>query len=342
MMEYTLQVIGRGASRTVYQDKRYPHQVIKVDRRNGQRNRREWFVWKTANPTERLWLAPCIEISADGLYLTMLKGDPVSRNEVPDKAQVPERLHKADVWPRQTNGHHTVQENWVRMKDGRIVICDYEYAYNAYKETIMTNDEYIKRLTDHPADQAIIRYFRRFKPSHWKLLRTLSGAERKLLWSVLKDRAKRAGPIKRYCEIGVNCGASLWQVHPFMDSSGFMIGVDKNDNPEDERVTLRQSVVRHLMTLGVEVLCIEKDSVKAVTSVLPCAPFDVLFIDGDHSYEGVKHDWENYAPMLGKGGLLVMHDVNNQSFGVGKLWCERRDELKWSLEVGNLAFGETK
>ncbi|MCT7516354.1 glycosyltransferase family protein [Aliarcobacter cryaerophilus] len=36
---------------------------------------------------------------------------------------------------------------------------------------------------------------------------------------------------------------------------------------------------------------------------------DMLFIDGDHSYEGVKKDWDLYSPMLQSGSIVVFHDV---------------------------------
>lgn len=38
-------------------------------------------------------------------------------------------------------------------------------------------------------------------------------------------------------------------------------------------------------------------------------PIDLLFIDGDHTYEGVKKDWEMYSPLVRLGGLIVFHDV---------------------------------
>lgn len=36
---------------------------------------------------------------------------------------------------------------------------------------------------------------------------------------------------------------------------------------------------------------------------------DMLFIDGDHSYEGVKKDWDLYSPLLKSGSIVVFHDI---------------------------------
>ncbi|MDV7398787.1 class I SAM-dependent methyltransferase, partial [Arthrospira platensis SPKY1] len=33
-----------------------------------------------------------------------------------------------------------------------------------------------------------------------------------------------------------------------------------------------------------------------------------IFVDGDHSYEGVKKDIINYYPLLASGGLMIFHD----------------------------------
>ena len=37
-------------------------------------------------------------------------------------------------------------------------------------------------------------------------------------------------------------------------------------------------------------------------------PIDLLFIDGDHSYEGCRSDVESWFPHLKPGGLIIMHD----------------------------------
>ena len=41
--------------------------------------------------------------------------------------------------------------------------------------------------------------------------------------------------------------------------------------------------------------------------------FDYIFIDGDHSYEGVKKDLNNYYSKVKKGGVFSGHDINLSS-----------------------------
>jgi predicted O-methyltransferase YrrM len=38
-------------------------------------------------------------------------------------------------------------------------------------------------------------------------------------------------------------------------------------------------------------------------------PIDLLFIDGDHSYEGVRHDWDLFVPYVKPFGIVVFHDT---------------------------------
>jgi Methyltransferase domain len=37
---------------------------------------------------------------------------------------------------------------------------------------------------------------------------------------------------------------------------------------------------------------------------------DLIFIDGDHRYEGVKRDFENYRGLLSDRGVILLHDVD--------------------------------
>lgn len=35
---------------------------------------------------------------------------------------------------------------------------------------------------------------------------------------------------------------------------------------------------------------------------------DFLFIDGDHSWEGLKTDWETWSTLIAPGGVVALHD----------------------------------
>jgi predicted O-methyltransferase YrrM len=62
---------------------------------------------------------------------------------------------------------------------------------------------------------------------------------------------------------------------------------------------------------------------------------DVLFIDGDHTYDGVKKDYFEYKPLVRRGGLIFFHDVIENkwdaSVQVDRFWRE----VKASGQLGN-------
>lgn len=55
---------------------------------------------------------------------------------------------------------------------------------------------------------------------------------------------------------------------------------------------------------------------------------DLLFIDGDHQYEGVKSDFEMYSSYVRDGGIIAFHDINHpaEHIEVGEYWEEIRDD----------------
>ena len=69
-----------------------------------------------------------------------------------------------------------------------------------------------------------------------------------------------------------------------------------------------------------------------VKCILQSSKLDFLFIDGDHSYEGVKRDFEMYSPLVRKGGIIAFHDIvpgpPEKVGGVPKFWQEIKHKFK--------------
>lgn len=64
-----------------------------------------------------------------------------------------------------------------------------------------------------------------------------------------------------------------------------------------------------------------------LVKILAGRPIDLLFIDGDHSYEGCLADFAMYRDLVSPDGLIVFHDIcmfpdEWQGAGVGVAWQE--------------------
>jgi len=65
----------------------------------------------------------------------------------------------------------------------------------------------------------------------------------------------------------------------------------------------------------------------------PKQKYDYIHIDGDHSYNGVKKDFDLFWPKLNKSGFLAIHDIASQDkdgnvYGPRDFWKELKGNKK--------------
>lgn len=153
-------------------------------------------------------------------------------------------------------------------------------------------------------------------------------AEHDAFIRLLKDQRVRS-----YLEIGLGWGGSLWRVGNALPPRSRIVGLDLAPNP-DTRNELREMMARFELLHGHDAHLIVGDSTDPATvaAAEELAPFDCVFIDGNHSYDGVKADWTNYG---GLGRIIAFHDISwnetwrskvpgrvTQPMGVPTLWNE--------------------
>jgi Methyltransferase domain len=152
--------------------------------------------------------------------------------------------------------------------------------------------------------------------------------------------------VRSYLEIGSMWGQSLWKVALALPMKSRVVSVDSMvDRPGAQ--PMLQACVNELKRLGFDAVWVKGDSTNpaVVDIVRKLAPFDALFIDGNHSFPYVKADWENYGPMA---RIVGFHDINykntwrngrgekldDSKFGVPQLWESlkggyRHEEFRW-------------
>ncbi len=115
----------------------------------------------------------------------------------------------------------------------------------------------------------------------------------------------RAEP-RRVCEIGTEDGGTTFLFSSMLSSVELIIGIDLYVQNRPRLNRLHRPGKRLVLLNGSSY---SSPVVRRVEKVLKGAELDLLFIDGDHHYEGVKQDFLKYKHLVREDGLILFHDI---------------------------------
>jgi hypothetical protein len=144
---------------------------------------------------------------------------------------------------------------------------------------------------------------------------------------MLRDRG-----VTRYAEIGAREGDTFWEVMRALPPKSFGLAVDLPGGLWGKSTTgaqLRKAVI-DLQDRGyvTDILLGNSTDPSVQYEIASIGPYDAILIDGDHTYEGVKADWEAYRDLA---PIIAFHDivgegqferVTRRGVEVPRLWAE--------------------
>jgi len=144
----------------------------------------------------------------------------------------------------------------------------------------------------------------------WSIKPMQIAEEIQVLLSILKK-----GKILSMLEIGTANGGTLYLFTRMVDPNAKIISLDLPGGKFGGGYNkYRRSFYTKFARKNQRLSLIRADShspssLLKIRSILNGQKLDFLFIDGDHSYEGVKQDYQLYNPLVKVGGIIALHDI---------------------------------
>jgi predicted O-methyltransferase YrrM len=143
-------------------------------------------------------------------------------------------------------------------------------------------------------------------------------------------------------EIGTAGGGSLFLLSQGASEDALVISVDLpygqfGGGYQKIRIPLYRAFARPKQKIHL----VRDDShdmatLKKVEKILSGNKLDLLFIDGDHSYEGVSKDFQMYHHLVKKNGIIAFHDIvpgdPKDVGGCPEFWAQIKKQYKY-LEI---------
>jgi cephalosporin hydroxylase len=137
---------------------------------------------------------------------------------------------------------------------------------------------------------------------------------------------------ERALEIGTASGGTLFFLTRLASPRATIISVDLPGGPFGGGYgPIRAWCYRRFARRGQKIHLLQGNSHRSemlarVKRILRGQTLDYLFIDGDHTYDGVRSDFEMYGPLVRSGGVIALHDIAEHppetGCEVSRFWCE--------------------
>lgn len=145
-------------------------------------------------------------------------------------------------------------------------------------------------------------------------------------------------------EIGTARGGTLYLWTQAATDSALIVSVDLPGGEFGGAYPLcRVPFYRSFAKPGQKIHLLRKDShdaqtIKEVKGLFDTRSVDFAFIDGDHTYEGVKADFLNYGNLVRPGGVIAFHDILPTSefpdIQVFRFWQEIKEKYPTKELIG--------
>lgn len=144
-------------------------------------------------------------------------------------------------------------------------------------------------------------------------------------------------PPKNVMEIGTANGGTLFLLTRMAANNASILSVDLPGGkfgggyPEWKEPIYRSFAKKGQTINLIRANSHDKETYTKVSSYLKNKKVDFMFIDGDHTYEGVKEDFNTYKEFLADNALVMFHDIAphpNPIYGVDKFWKEIKQEFE--------------
>jgi SAM-dependent methyltransferase len=93
------------------------------------------------------------------------------------------------------------------------------------------------------------------------------------------------------------------------------------------------NLVSNITWKNLTLICADSTAKRTISLTDKLGPYDLIFIDANHTYEYVKKDFENYIKLLTPGGVLAFHDIDCPDWpGINKFWNELKSTGKYEMQ----------